>query len=298
MGTSFNPQTVQSGFRDESLINQILADIRSDLENKVDRNGVSPNAMNADMDLGSNRLLNVAQGVIGTDGVNLNQVQNLATQIAQTIFAVSGTALSNSNPLTFNFGVATGSQGTSGRTVFDLESLFGVTSFLGLTVIVNGVVQIPGLAYSITNQTVTFTEALNSDSDILFIYGDLSPTPTVPLSVNNYDIAIFLPGVPDSSEEIMRFVLPRDVLFEDDFAGSQANAGVAATGSTVLNVQVDGVTVGTITFAAAGTTGTFATSAGELTVSAGEVLSIVAPATADATLADISITLKGARLSQ
>lgn len=296
MGTSFNPQTVQSGFRDESLINSILASIRTDLENKVDRNGVAPNAMAADLDLGSNNLLNVAEGVLGTDGVNLNQVTNLATQIANTVLGTSGTSSSsNSNPLTFNFGVATGSQGTINRTVFDLTSLFGVTSFNGLTVIVNGVVQIPGQAYSVTAQTVTFTASLNSDSDILFIYGDLSPTPTISLTVNNYDLGVFISDLPTSSQVVLRYAAPRTILFEDDFVESQALAAVAATAETVFNIQVDGVTVGTITFAAAGASGTFTTTAGDLTVSAGQVLSIVAPSSQDSTLANISITLKGSR---
>lgn len=298
MGTSFNPQTVQSGYRDEQLINEILANIQSDLEAKVDRNGVSPNAMAADFDLGSNRLLNVAQGVLGTDGVNLNQVQNIATQIAQTVVSTGGSGQNQTtgDPITFNFGLATGSQGATNRTVFNLEALFGVTSFLGLTVVVNGVVQIPGQAYSVTGQTVTFTESLDSDTDIMFIFGDLSPTPTISLTVNNYDLGVFLFGQPDASQEIMRYVAPRRIFFTDDFLESRLDAGTAATAETVFDIQVDGVSVGDVTVAAAGTTGTFTTDSGDVTVEAGEVISIVAPGTPDTTIADISITLKGARI--
>lgn len=297
MGTNFNPQTVQSGFRDESLINAILSDIQTELENKLDREGVAPNAMNASLDLGSNRALNVSQGIQGTDGVNLNQVINLATQIANNVLGVSGGGIgSNSNPLTFNFGVATGSQGTSNRTVFDLAALFGVTEFSGLTAIVNGVVQIPGLAYSVSDETVTFTESLDPNSDILFIFGDLSPTPTISLTVNNYDLGVFISGQPGADQEVLRYVTPRRIFFVDDFLESRLNAGTAATDETEFTIKVDGTSVGTITVAASGTTGTFATSDGDLTVEAGEVLSIEAPSSVDSTLADISITLKGSRL--
>lgn len=294
MGTAFNPQTVQSGFRDESLINQILADIQTDLENKLDRNGLLPNAMNAALDAGTNKLINVSQGNNGTDGVNLNQVINLATQIANSV-AGAGQGQTTGDPITFNFGVASGSQGTSNRTVFDLTALFGVASFLGLTVVVNGVVQIPGVAYSVTDETVTFVESLDQNTDILFIYGDLSPTPVVSQTITNYDLATFVDGSPSDSQAVLRFVAPRRILFQDDFEGSQLDADTAANAESVFTVSVDGSSVGTITVAASGTTGTFATTGGEVQVEPGEVVEITAPSSADATLADVSITLNGAR---
>lgn len=180
MGTTFNPDPINSGFRDTDRWDSILSDISTELGNKVDRNGVAPNAMAADFDMGTNRLLNVQAGVNGTDGVNLNQVTNVATTIAQNIVNTvvnGGSGNTSGDPITFNYGLASGSQGAATRTEFDLETLFGVTSFTGLTVVVNGVVQIP-TAYTVTDDTlVTFSESLDNDTDIMFIYGDLSPTP-------------------------------------------------------------------------------------------------------------------------
>jgi hypothetical protein len=90
----------------------------------------------------------------------------------------SGQGQTTGDPITFNFNTATGSQLTVGRTVADLNVLFGVQEFLGLTVMINGVFQIPGLSYSVTDTTVvTFSEALDPSTDVTFIYGDLSPTP-------------------------------------------------------------------------------------------------------------------------
>ena len=66
-----------------------------------------------------------------------------------------------------------------------------------------------------------------------------------------------------------------------------------ATAEAVFNLATDGGAAwGTITFAAAGTTGTFAAAADE-EVSAGSLVTLTAPASADATLADIAFSLVG-----
>jgi hypothetical protein len=179
MGTNFNPTTIQSGFRDTDLLNALFSEIETELGNMLNRTGVAPNAMAADLDMGSNQLLNVAEGTNGTDGVNLNQVTNVATSIATTILsgAGGGGGGTTADPITFNYYVAAGSEGTMTRTVFDLGTLAGVTSFTGLTVAVNGVIQVPGQAYTVDGVEVTFTESLETDSSVFFIYGDLTPTP-------------------------------------------------------------------------------------------------------------------------
>jgi len=183
MGTAFNPTTIASGFRDTDRWDTILSDIRTELNNMLNRTGLAPNAMEADLDVGSNNLLNVATGINGSDGVNLNQVTNVATSIANTIVnsAIAGIGTPDSgttfDPITVNYGLAVGSEGAATRTEFDANTLFGITSFNGLTVVVNGVIQHPN-TYTVTNDTlITFSESLNVDSDVLFIFGDLSPTP-------------------------------------------------------------------------------------------------------------------------
>ncbi len=72
-------------------------------------------------------------------------------------------------------------------------------------------------------------------------------------------------------------------------AGSYLKAGTAATGPSVFSIKKNGTEFLTATVAAAGTTATFASSQTDFAV--GDVLKIVAPANADATLADIAITL-------
>lgn len=177
MGTGYTPSNVQVGFQSTTLFNSELAAIASDLADKVDRTGRVPNAMAADFDVGTNQLLNVETGVLGTDGVNLAQVSTIATAIATSINSGgAGQGQTTGDPITINYGQAVGSQGTMTRTVFDLNALFGVTILVGMSIFLNGVAQYPS-GFTVLDTTVTFSESLNNDTDILFVFGDLTPIP-------------------------------------------------------------------------------------------------------------------------
>lgn len=111
-----------------------------------------------------------------------------------------------------------------------------------------------------------------------------------------FDLIGFYPGVPTASAKVLRVPAARAITFPANFSGSYATASAAATASTAFDVQKNGTTIGTITFAIAATTGTFTTTSGtSKAFAAGDVLMIVSPGTADATLADIGITLTGTR---
>jgi hypothetical protein len=109
-----------------------------------------------------------------------------------------------------------------------------------------------------------------------------------------YDLSFFLPGAYSSGALMAQVVLDRAVTFPDGLTGAQGYAGVNATATTVLDLQKNGANVGTITFTSAGSTPAFAMS-GALSFAAGDRLSIVNEDPADATLADVSLTLKGKR---
>jgi hypothetical protein len=111
-----------------------------------------------------------------------------------------------------------------------------------------------------------------------------------------FDVHAFYPGIPTASAKVLRVPVARAVSFAANFAGSYGKASAAATGSAAFDVQKNGSSIGTITFAAAGSSATFATSGGAAqTLAAGDVLSIIAPGTADATLADVGFVLAGTR---
>ena len=96
-------------------------------------------------------------------------------------------------------------------------------------------------------------------------------------------------GKPANSEVVLLFVAPRAFRIPANAVGSRLKAGTAATGTAVFSIQKNGSEFLTATVAASGTTATFTGS--QTDVAAGDVLRIVAPAAADATLADIPITL-------
>jgi hypothetical protein len=109
-----------------------------------------------------------------------------------------------------------------------------------------------------------------------------------------YDIAGFYPGVLGSAALLLRFVAPRSVTLPGSLTGSRASAGAAAAAQADIDIRVNGVSKGTVRFAVGGTTANFIF-ASQVVLTAGDVLTLTAPATADATLADISITLAGTR---
>lgn len=110
-----------------------------------------------------------------------------------------------------------------------------------------------------------------------------------------YILSAFFAGAPTASAVVVYVPIAVDTTFDDDFAGSYAKSKVAATASTAFDVKANGVSVGTITFAAAATSATFVTSGGSVVVSAGQTVEIVAPGTPDASLADIGFAIKGNR---
>jgi len=74
-----------------------------------------------------------------------------------------------------------------------------------------------------------------------------------------------------------------------------SSSGVPATGSTTFTIADNGSSIGTIIFSASGAVGAVTISGSPYTLAAGHVLTITGPASADATLANVSFTLGGAR---
>lgn len=109
-----------------------------------------------------------------------------------------------------------------------------------------------------------------------------------------YDLGAMYNGVPTASLVVLDFEFPRRAWFSAGLVGSRGRAVTAATAQTDFDVQRNGVSVGTIRFAAAGTVASFIMVQRQV-FGIGDVLKIVAPASPDATLADIRFTLAGTR---
>jgi hypothetical protein len=107
-------------------------------------------------------------------------------------------------------------------------------------------------------------------------------------------VGTFSEAAPTSSQILLDWVFVEDVTFADDFAGSRATVGTTPTSTFIATIQKNGSNVGTVSISTGGMA-TFATTAGALSCVAGDLLTVVAPASADATIARLRITLKGTR---
>jgi len=103
-----------------------------------------------------------------------------------------------------------------------------------------------------------------------------------------YDLAAQAFGAPANSALVLRFKAVRQ--YELGTTGHTAEADTASTGTAEFDVQKNGVSIGTVTFT---TSATGVVSIAATTFAVGDVLKIIAPASADGTLSDIGFSFKG-----
>lgn len=176
----------------------------------------------------------------------------------------------------------------------------------GRTVTLPVIKKLMVFAADITNtQTVdivrgTSTETLSPGSTVI-VYTDGTANGLLIVSTSSagaarpYDVGTFCVGKPDTSELLLRFNFVRNVDLPANLTGSRVTASVAATAQTDFDVQLNGASIGTVRFAAAGTVATFV-GFSATTIAPNDVFSIVAPASQDATLANISFTFAGTQV--
>lgn len=104
------------------------------------------------------------------------------------------------------------------------------------------------------------------------------------------DIGLFANGMLVDAELLFQLKTTTAFDLPIDLAGSYGIAATASTGTVVISLRKNGFEFATLTFTSSAT-GVFSGAATSFGL--GDVLTMVAPATADATLANISINLKG-----
>jgi hypothetical protein len=104
---------------------------------------------------------------------------------------------------------------------------------------------------------------------------------------------LYVDGAPDAAEVVARLALPYAVAFASAFAGSVARTQTMATASAAFSLTKNGSGIGSLSFAASATSGTFGGAGASFAI--GDVLGVVAPVAPDATLANVSISLLGTR---
>jgi hypothetical protein len=99
-------------------------------------------------------------------------------------------------------------------------------------------------------------------------------------------------GKPTANLVLQSYVFAAPANVPAGLSGSRGTAATAATASTTFNVQKNGANVGTMAFAPSAAAATFTMTSATL-FNAGDVLTVIAPATADATLANLAWTIMG-----
>lgn len=111
-------------------------------------------------------------------------------------------------------------------------------------------------------------------------------------SSGKVEFSIFAAGTLSNDETIYRLEVTRPFSLPSGLTGSRGSSGAAATGTPALSIKKNGAEVGTATWSAAGSTATLAM-VSSTSFAIGDILAVSGPATADATLADISLSILG-----
>lgn len=149
---------------------------------------------------------------------------------------------------------------------------------------------------NIPAQTINACSNVNTGAtagNFLIFNGSVWCFGTLTTTQRAYDLATFWPGIPPANA-ITRISIPRNVTCPTAFSGSTGFARESSSASAVVNINqytgASGTNRGTATFNLSSTP-TFASSAG-MTLAPGDIVEFAFPATPDATLGDISITLE------
>jgi hypothetical protein len=110
-----------------------------------------------------------------------------------------------------------------------------------------------------------------------------------------YLVGFFFTTVPTVSEVLCLHVAAADFTIPANLSTLKSSVGTNPTSSFALDVQNNGVTIGTITVATNGAVTATTTSGTAKAIAAGDVLKIVAPSPVDATAANMTCTLVGQR---
>jgi hypothetical protein len=183
----------------------------------------------------------------------------------------------------------------------------GITS-VALSVVNDDTVSVSGSPITTTGTLTETAVDAGSDKFIFWddsagkkVYGTFGVALTVTDTTLNvrdqpYVASSMFNGPPTSSMCLLRHPLTQTVVFAAGLAPSSGIARVAATALYDCPIAKNGVSVGTMRWAAAGTVATFIMGS-TTTFNANDILEVFAPVYTDATIADIGFSLHGLRIA-
>ena len=200
-------------------------------------------------------------------------------------------------------GVGGGGGGGGGGTFVDLEG--AVTSIGNVTSL--GIFSSSNLHTALSTKTGTGLAVFNDSPSLSGV--PTAPTASVATSTIQVattefvqqaipvviDFPMFIPYAPDGNAVMNRIIMARPVSVVVNFVGSYASCITAPTATTIISLKKNGSVVGTVTFLAGNTTGTFV-AASSVTLSAGDILEVVNQPISDISFANVSINLTGTKV--
>lgn len=123
------------------------------------------------------------------------------------------------------------------------------------------------------------------------MFGEVNPKPKFR---QPYELLQFFPGVPVSGATLSQIAMTRPVRWDMGMPGFQGYSQVNASAPATLTINRNGSSVGTVNFATSTAVATI-TLANAVLWLPGDILTIVNQGSADATLANMSVSLVGHR---
>src|SRR5208282_4437256 len=117
-----------------------------------------------------------------------------------------------------------------------------------------------------------------------------SPSPCMLFVGTAPSVPVFAAGLGTNNQILLNIGLTSILVFPAGAPGSTATASAPATASTVYSLNKNGTTFATVTYGAGSSTGVFVQSA-DANFANSDILSVQAPATADTTLAGVSMSI-------
>lgn len=140
------------------------------------------------------------------------------------------------------------------------------------------------LQYAGAGQGVTLAAGATS-----LLHGDGTDLRAVTYPAPVQEISLFAAGTLASDQVLLHQPVTRTLTLPQGLTGSHGVARVAATAQVDLDLQVNSTSLGTISFAVGSAVGSFA-AASVVSLVAGDTVTVLAPAGADTTLADLGIS--------
>lgn len=221
-----------------------------------------------------------------------NAVNDMATRIEQATqrelevdMSAGDTALTETQFTTNGLFVCTGLTAARVLTVPDEIASNGANTAQRIFSVANG-----------SSYNVTVTQG--GTDTVTLLPGETTMIKADGTDLRRLDAAIslggYVPGIPTGSATVFQYVADHPFALATGLPGSQGYLRVAATAMTTYDVQKNGVSIGSMVFGAAGQVATF-TFSSDVSFAIGDRLSVVAPASPDATAQDLSFTFAGIR---